>query len=113
MNLIQTKRLTPIRNEKAEIYKWEEKLICLVPTNIQAATYEENVDKVVLRMTNGDQIIIDGSLEEFDKKYAAASDQRVVVAHGNDRWMSGFIFGLLGGASATCIGYLLSLLFAK
>jgi hypothetical protein len=44
MNLITVKRLTPFRNENAEIYKWEEKLWTLVPTNVQAAMHEENLD---------------------------------------------------------------------
>jgi hypothetical protein len=113
MNLILTQRLIPIRNETGEIYKWEEKTVCLVPTNIQAADYEENVDKVVVRMTNGDKIIVGDTIKEFDRKYAAASDIKVVTTQANDRWLSGFYVGVLAGAASTCIGYLLSLVFAK
>ncbi len=113
MNLIKTMRLTPIRNEKAEIYKWDERALSLVPTNIQSADYQENIDKVVLKMTNGDQVIIDDSLKDFSVKYAIATDTRVIISAPYNDKMHGFFFGVLVGASATCIGYLLSLLFAR
>lgn len=73
MRLIELNRLTPIRNEEGKIYKWEEKLLLICPTNILHARFEEAVDHVVVRLRSGDELIVDFTLKEFAKAYEAAT----------------------------------------
>lgn len=112
MNLITTKKLFPIRNEKMEIYKWEEDTICLVPSNVQQVTFQQNLDKVVVKMTNGDTVVIEDKLAEFGKKFSNATANHIQVAQVGGS-MHGFWFGLCIGAAGTCIGYLLSLVLTR
>lgn len=73
MNMITAMRLDPKRNEKHEIYGYEEQLLLLNPMNIQAARYEPAVGKVIVQLTNGREILIDYTLKELAQKFSDAT----------------------------------------
>ena len=69
MNLISVMKLVPIRNEKGVVYKWDEERMFVNPTTVLRATYRDALKKVVLSMVNGEEIIIEDSLERFAEKF--------------------------------------------
>jgi len=79
MQLISVFRLTPIRNETGKIYKWQEDVVRLNPQNIQSATYQPNLNKVVVVLTNGNEMILAESLEELEGKVEKATYLQVQV----------------------------------
>lgn len=74
MNLINTTRLTPLRDEKGSIYKWEEEEIVIAPPNLQSASYKPEIKQVVITLTNGQQTIIADTLKSLQAKYVEATN---------------------------------------
>jgi hypothetical protein len=71
MQLIPVRKLIPLRNEHGEIYKWQEEDILLSP--LQIARVRIELDKVVIRLMNSEDIIIEDSVKAFGKKFNEAT----------------------------------------
>ena len=64
-NLTIVTKLTPIKNEKFEIYKWEETPLLINLDLVVSASKIEEIGHVVVNMVGGAQIIVDSTLEEL------------------------------------------------
>lgn len=73
MKLIEIVKLIPLRDETGKVYKWQEELNLVSPMQVQRVRLEPNVDKVVLILTNTEQILIDETLKEFNEKFMIAT----------------------------------------
>lgn len=73
MQLLKILKIIPLRNETGVIYKWQEELNFMSPMQVQRARFEPNLQKVVVHLTNGEQVIIDENLEEFNRVFSAAT----------------------------------------
>lgn len=73
MQLIPIIKLIPLRNETGAIYKWEEEANLLSPLQVVRAKYEKNLEKVVVFLKSGEQLIVDETLKELDKKFCEAT----------------------------------------
>jgi len=73
LKLIEIVKLIPLRDETGKVYKWQEELNLVSPMQVQRVRLEPNVDKVVLILTNTEQILIDETLKEFNEKFMIAT----------------------------------------
>lgn len=73
MRLISIIKLIPLRNERGEVYKWEEEPNLLSPLQLSRAKFEKNVDHVVIFLKSGEQLIVDETLKELNEKFNEAT----------------------------------------
>lgn len=73
MNLVKVTKLIPVRNEKYEIYKWDESVAWLHPWNIQAMTWIDEVKLWGVVLTNGKETFIKETPEEMNRLLEDAS----------------------------------------
>jgi len=88
MTLIKVLKLTPIRNEKCEIYKWEEAELWLSPMQIQSISFVEELGHTVVNMTNGHQIVVEAEPSLLDRQFILATMQHAKHMHAQSfpRW---------------------------
>lgn len=73
MRLIELRKLLPLRNEVGEIYKWEEENVLLSPLQVQRVGYEKNLGQTVVRLVNGEQMIVEDTTKTFNRKFNEAT----------------------------------------
>lgn len=73
MRLIEILKLIPLRNERGEVYKWQEEANLLSPLQVTRVKHEPNLDHVVVRLQNGEEIVIEDTLKEFGRKFNEAT----------------------------------------
>jgi hypothetical protein len=71
--MISIIKLIPLRNETGQVYKWEEEPNLLSPLQIVRAKHERNLEKVVVFLKSGEQVIVDETLKELDAKFCEAT----------------------------------------
>lgn len=70
MKLIPVEFLTPLRDEKQVIYKWESRAVLLNPKCIESVSFVEEISKAVILLTSGRSVPINGTVEEFANLFA-------------------------------------------
>lgn len=73
MKLMWLMKLIPLRDETGSVYKWQEEQNLVSPMQVLRAKHEPTVDHVVVHMKNGEQMIVESTLEELNRKFMEAT----------------------------------------
>lgn len=95
MRMLQIRKLLPLRNEKFEVYKWDEEDIALNPGLVQSVRTE--VDKTMVTLSNGNQLFVEGDVDDFCEMFEDATENKFHVAElkvqQQPSWREVFIAG--------------------
>lgn len=72
--MIPIVKLLPIRDETGKIYKWQEQQEDLSPLQVTRVRLEPAVEKVVVRLVNGEEYVIEDNLLTFRQKFIEATE---------------------------------------
>lgn len=75
MKLMTVTLMTPLRDEKAIIYKWEERSILLNPRNVESVGFVDEIKHVQLLLTSGRCVVVKESLKDISYAYERCTSE--------------------------------------
>lgn len=65
MHLLSLTRLIPVRNDKQEIYRYDEEPTLVSPRAVLRVRHEKAVDHTLVILTNGDTLLVEQTMEQI------------------------------------------------